>query len=56
MRAAEQDREDVAEQRLNWHECQQTVDPERLVFLDETGLKTDMNRLRGWSKTGERIG
>lgn len=38
-----------------WHECQESVDPERLVFVDETGLKTDMNRLRGWAETGCRL-
>ena len=42
-------------QRRNWHECQATVDPERLVFVDETGLKTDMNRLRGWAAVGQRL-
>ena len=31
------------------------VDPERLVFLDETGLKTNFTRLRGWAKGGERL-
>lgn len=43
------------EQRNHWHEAQDTVDPERLVFLDETGLKTDMNRLRGWAESGQRL-
>ena len=51
----EQDRQDVAEQRLTWHECQESVDPERLVFVDETGLKTDMNRVRGLAETGRRL-
>jgi len=40
---------------MNWHECQESIDPERLVFVDETGLKTDMNRLRGWAETGRRL-
>lgn len=31
------------------------IDPERLVFLDETGLKTDLTRLRGWAFGGERL-
>ena len=54
-RAAEQDRPDVARQRKDWHACQETVDAERLVFLDETGLKTDLTRLRGWAEGGDRV-
>lgn len=54
-RASEQDRPDVARQRRDWQECQEHVDPDRLVFLDETGLKTDLTRLRGWSLGGERL-
>jgi hypothetical protein len=26
-----------------------------LVFLDETGVKTDLSRLRGWAERGERL-
>ena len=40
---------------MTWHECQESIDPERLVFVDETGLKTDMNRVRGWAETGCRL-
>lgn len=54
-RASEQDRPDVARQRRDWRECQEQVDPERLVFLDETGVKTDLTRLRGWAPGGERL-
>lgn len=54
-RAIEQDRKDVVQQRQIWHECQESVDPERLVFVDETGLKTDMNRVRGWAEAGCRL-
>lgn len=32
-----------------------TVDPGRLVFLDETGVKTNLTRLRGWAKIGQRV-
>ena len=28
---------------------------ERLVFLDETGLKTNMTKLTGWAPCGERL-
>jgi transposase len=54
-RAAEQDRPDIAQERLDWRSSQPTVDPERLVFVDETGLKTDIRRLRGWAEGGERL-
>jgi len=54
-RAAEQDRPDVALKRQDWRAAQEEVDPERLVFLDETGLKTDFTRLRGWAEGGERL-
>lgn len=54
-RAAEQDRKDVAIKRADWRFSQEDVDPERLVFLDETGLKTNFTRLRGWAEGGERL-
>ena len=38
-----------------WQQCQPGVDPERLVFLDETGLSTDLMRRRGWSEGGSRL-
>lgn len=31
------------------------MNPERLVFLDETGVQTDLTRLRGWAEQGERL-
>jgi putative transposase len=31
------------------------VDPDRLVFIDETWTKTNMEPLRGWSPRGERL-
>lgn len=55
MRAAEQDRPDVMLQRSNWRDVQGTIDPERLVFVDETGLKTNFTRLRGWAPGGQRL-
>ena len=41
--------------RKNWKATQETVDAERLVFLDETGLKTDLTRLYGWAEGGDRL-
>ena len=52
--AAEQDRPDVAARRWVWFEGQPDLDPERLVFVDETGASTKMARLRGRSKRGQR--
>lgn len=54
-RAAEQDRPDIALARADWRATQASIDPERLVFVDETGLKTDMSRLRGWAQRGARL-
>lgn len=54
-RAAEQDRPDVARRRQDWRECQEAVDAQRLVFLDETGIKTNLTRLRGWADSSERL-
>src|SRR5215467_5923187 len=47
VRAAEQDRPDVAAARAAWVDDQAKLDPERLVFIDETGTSTNMARLRG---------
>jgi transposase len=54
-RPTEQDRKDIALARKNWRASQASIDPERLVFVDETGLKTDMSRLRGWAPRGARL-
>lgn len=40
--------------REAWFELQPDLDPERLVFIDETGASTKMARLRGRSPQGER--
>jgi transposase len=52
--AAEQDRPDVAHRRRLWSDLQPTFDPERLVFIDETGASTKMARLYGRARRGER--
>jgi transposase len=41
-------------QRRAWFDEQLDLDPEKLVFIDETGLNTKMARLRGRSQKGER--
>jgi len=55
LRAAEQDRPDVAERRHRWRVWQRYMDAARFVFLDETGLTTKMTRLYGRSRRGERL-
>lgn len=53
--ASEQERADVARRRARWRARQAAVDPRRLVFIDETWVKTNMAPLRGWSRRGERL-
>jgi len=55
LRAAEQDRPDVADRRHRWRVWQRYMDAARFVFLDETGLTTKMTRLYGRSRRGERL-
>src|SRR3546814_6748260 len=45
---------DVAARRELWRTAQPFIDPEALVFLDETGANTKMARLYGWAPVGER--
>lgn len=40
--------------REDWFERQTELNPERLIFIDESGLSTKMARLRGWAPKGER--
>jgi len=44
----------VKRRREIWFEAQPDLDPERLVFIDETGVSTKMARLRGRTARGER--
>jgi transposase len=55
LRAAEQARPDVAERRAAWRVRQVGLDPQKLVFLDETWVKTNMTRPRGRSLRGTRL-
>src|SRR3954470_20496386 len=54
MHAAEQEREDVRAAREAWFADQLALDPNRLVFLDETAATTSMARRYGWAPCGER--
>ncbi len=53
--ASEQDRPDVVEKRAMWRVWQKQVDPEKVVFLDETWAKTNMTRRYGRSRVGTRL-
>ncbi|XYD06907.1 IS630 family transposase [Methylobacterium sp. NMS12] len=53
--ATEQDRPDVKAAREAWFQDQPDLDPDRLVFLDETWTSTNMARTRGRAPRGERL-
>ena len=55
MVASERDRPDVAHRRAQWHKYQDRIEPERLVFIDETWTRTNMTPLRGWAPRGLRL-
>ena len=55
MRATEQDRPDIARKRTRWKAHQGRIDTSRLVFIDETWIKTNMAPLRGWGPSGQRL-
>jgi transposase len=52
---AEQDRPDVARKRRRWKTYQGRIAAPRLVFIDETWIKTNMAPLRGWGPRGLRL-
>ena len=53
--AGERDRPDVARRRAQWIKYQDRIEPQRLVFIDETWTKTNMAPLRGWAPRGQRF-
>jgi transposase len=53
--ASEQDRPDVKAKREAWFESQLDLDPEKLIFIDETWTTTNMARKCGRAKKGERL-
>src|SRR3984957_15630584 len=53
--ASEQERPDVAARRQAWFDAQPDLDPEDLVFIDETGASTKMPRFRGRAPRGQRF-
>ncbi len=55
IRPTEQDRPDIARKRIRWKAHQGRIDASRLVFIDETWIKTNMAPLRGWGPSGQRL-
>lgn len=45
----------MARLRDRWKTHQHKLDPTRLVFIDETWVKTNMTRLGGWSPRGKPL-
>lgn len=54
LKASEQDREDVKKKREEWKLFQKKVSCHKLIFIDETGAKTNMTRKYGRAKNGQR--
>jgi transposase len=56
IHAAEQRRPDVALARRHWRdEVMPSLASDRIVFLDETGTKTNMTRSHGYAPRGQRL-
>ena len=45
---------DVARERKNWIECLPEYDKNNFVFIDESGINTDLTRIYGRAIDGER--
>ena len=45
----------MARRRAQWKTYQGRIDPRRLVFIDETWAKTNMTRLHGRCRCGDRL-
>jgi len=45
----------VLKRRRAWFRAQTSLDPRRLIFVDETGASTKMARLHGRAPKGERL-
>jgi transposase len=54
LRAAEQDRPELARERAAWRAELARVDPDRLVFLDESGIDTRLSRTHARAAKGKR--
>ena len=47
LHAAEQNTPEAQQRRQAWREQVSRIDPQRLVFLDESGVTTEMTRRYG---------
>jgi transposase len=52
--AGERDRPDVQTKRRSFRRKAEQIEPERLVFVDETGVTTAMTPAYAWAPRGER--
>ena len=55
LHAQEQDTPENRQRREVWWETVSRIEPERLVFLDESGATTEMTRRYGRAPRGERV-
>jgi transposase len=55
LHAQEQDTPENRQRREAWREAVSRIDPQRLVFLDESGMTTEMTRRYGRAGRGERV-
>ena len=53
--AAEQGSEANQERRSSWREQVSRIDPEKLIFMDESGVATEMTRRYGRMRGGRRL-
>ena len=53
--AAEQDSEANQERRATWRRKVSGIDPEKLIFMDESGVTTEMTRRYGRARGGRRL-
>ncbi|MEL6748461.1 MAG: IS630 family transposase [Pseudomonadota bacterium] len=53
--AVEQNRADIVSSRIAFLASRAELDPDRLVFIDETWTKTNMLTQRGWAPRGTRL-
>jgi hypothetical protein len=53
-RCAETDRPDILRRRDAWFDGQPDLEPDRLVFIDETGASTKMARFHGRAPRSQR--
>lgn len=55
LHAAEQDTVEAQIRRSLWRQETSQIDPERLIFLDESGVTTEMTRRYGRAQGGQRV-